>query len=222
MLNLINELNFPGLFPSLVHILALVTIFFGISVIITKNPVLSVLFLIGLFSTIAIYLMTLGLHFIGLSYVLVYIGAISILFLFILMLINVRISELVTDNKNSIALAAITVVGFSYCVNGSLPVSTDISLTNISDNFITMMTPGYSADIAIINDLSWNDVCNVTSKAWDAIALEISHISLLGNILYTNVFIFFILTSIILLLSMVGAIVTTVNKPISKITTNTT
>ena len=77
----------------------------GILVIISKNPIVSVLFLIGLFITIAGYLMMLGINFIGLSYLLVYVGAVSILFLFILMLINVRISELVTDNSNSIPLA---------------------------------------------------------------------------------------------------------------------
>jgi NADH-ubiquinone oxidoreductase chain 6 len=64
-----------------------------------------VLFLIGLFISIAGYLMMLGINFIGLSYLLVYVGAISILFLFILMLINVRISELVANSSNSIPLA---------------------------------------------------------------------------------------------------------------------
>jgi len=51
--------------------------------------------------------MMLGINFIGLSYLLVYVGAVSILFLFILMLINVRISELVTENNNSIPLAVV-------------------------------------------------------------------------------------------------------------------
>jgi hypothetical protein len=55
--------------------------------------------------TIAAYLFMLGINFIGLSYLLVYVGAVSILFLFILMLINVRVSELSTDNSNSIPLA---------------------------------------------------------------------------------------------------------------------
>ena len=57
----------------------------------------------------------------GISYILVYRGAISILFLFILMLINVRISELLTDNKNSIPLGICTVLSFNYTVQGILP-----------------------------------------------------------------------------------------------------
>ena len=51
----------------------------GILVIISKNPIVSVLFLIGLFLCISCYLILTGLNFIGLSYLLVYIGAVSIL-----------------------------------------------------------------------------------------------------------------------------------------------
>jgi nicotine oxidoreductase len=64
--------------------------------------IVSALFLIGLFLSISCYLIILGLNFIGLSYLLVYVGAVSILFLFILMLINIRIGELLTDTSNSI------------------------------------------------------------------------------------------------------------------------
>ena len=52
--------------------------------------IISLIYL-GLFSRIASYLITLGLSFIGLSYVILYVGAVSILFLFILMLIYIKI-----------------------------------------------------------------------------------------------------------------------------------
>jgi NADH-ubiquinone oxidoreductase chain 6 len=55
--------------------------------------------------SISSYLLLIGLNFIGLSYLLVYIGAVSILFLFILMLINVRISELQAETSNGLPLA---------------------------------------------------------------------------------------------------------------------
>src|ERR1700761_325739 len=86
-----------GYNPLILVLLSFGSIFFGISVIISKNPIVSVLFLIILFCTVSSYLILVGMHFIGLSYLLVYVGAISILFLFILMLINVRVSELITD-----------------------------------------------------------------------------------------------------------------------------
>lgn len=101
-------------------------------VIISKNPIVSVLYLIGLFFNIACYLILLGMSFLGLSYLLVYVGAVSILFLFILMLINVRISELVTENTNSIPLILTIPVLFSYSVQQTLNI---ISL-NIYDNTI--------------------------------------------------------------------------------------
>ena len=104
---ILNEITTNGLNFNLLNIISLVAILCGILVIISKNPIVSVLFLIGLFISIAGYLMMLGINFIGLSYLLVYVGAVSILFLFILMLINVRISELVTNNSNSIPLAIV-------------------------------------------------------------------------------------------------------------------
>jgi NADH-ubiquinone oxidoreductase chain 6 len=102
---------------------SLIAILCGIFVIVSKNPVVSVLFLIGLFLSIASYLMILGLNFIGLSYLLVYVGAVSILFLFILMLINVRISELLSNTNNSIPLTVIIAISFIYPVYQILPYS---------------------------------------------------------------------------------------------------
>ena len=80
-------INFLDLFSVL-------SVLCAILVIINKNPIVSVLFLICLFVLISGYLILLGMNFIGITYLLVYIGAVSILFLFILMLINIRISEI--------------------------------------------------------------------------------------------------------------------------------
>ena len=79
------------------------------------------MFLIGLFLSISSYLIILGINFIGLSYLLVYVGAVSILFLFILMLINVRISELLSNTSNSIPLAIIISIAFNYPLYEILP-----------------------------------------------------------------------------------------------------
>src|SRR6266516_1368931 len=83
-------------------------------ILISKNPIVSVLFLIFLFSSVSIYLIMLGINFIGISYLLVYVGAVSILFIFILMLINIRISELLSATGNSIPLAIIITISFYY------------------------------------------------------------------------------------------------------------
>jgi len=123
MVNLfiLNETFTNGLNYSIISFISLTSILCGIFVIVSKNPIVSVLFLIGLFLNIAGYLMMLGMNFIGLSYLLVYVGAVSILFLFILMLINVRISELTSDSSNSIPLAIIIGVFFNITLYKLLP-----------------------------------------------------------------------------------------------------
>ena len=100
----LNDSFTSGYRAGMLDFISLVSILSAILVIVSKNPIVSVLFLIGLFLSISCYLIVLGLNFIGLSYLLVYVGAVSILFLFILMLINVRISELLNETSNSIPL----------------------------------------------------------------------------------------------------------------------
>jgi NADH-ubiquinone oxidoreductase chain 6 len=111
---LTNEIYTNGSIPNILDVISLIAILCGIFVIISKNPIVSVLFLIGLFAGISSYLIILGLTFIGISYLIVYIGAISILFLFILMLINIRISELQSNTNNNIILSILIGILFSY------------------------------------------------------------------------------------------------------------
>ena len=72
MIYTIREMMSFGYSVSTLDILSVIAILFSISVIISKNPILSVLFLIGLFLSISCYLILSGLNFIGLSYLLVY------------------------------------------------------------------------------------------------------------------------------------------------------
>jgi len=102
-----SEIYTNGYFIIWLNIISIISIISGIFVIITRNPVIAVLYLIALFLEISGYLLLIGMSFIGLSYILVYISAVSILFLFTLMLINIRISELHTDNYNSMILGLI-------------------------------------------------------------------------------------------------------------------
>src|SRR6202020_2915115 len=118
---LLHKIYTNGYRVEVLDIVSLVAVLCSILVIISKNPIVSVLFLIGLFLSIASYLMILGLNFIGISYLLVYVGAVSILFLFILMLINVRISELLSNTSNSIPLGIIITISFYYPVYQILP-----------------------------------------------------------------------------------------------------
>jgi NADH-ubiquinone oxidoreductase chain 6 len=72
----------------------------------------------------------------------------------------------------------------------------------------------YNTKSYIYNSLYENEIFFVTSKVWDSNLTEISHISSIGNIMYSTYSIWLILTSIILLLAMVGAIVITIKQKI--------
>ena len=194
MLYIVNEMTFNGYSVYNLDILYIIAIVLGVLVIISKNPIVSVLFLIGLFLSISAYLILTGLNFIGLSYLLVYIGAVSILFLFILMLINVRISELLIDSINSIPLAILLGSFFNYFVNNILPYMM-IAFNNL-----------------LYHVSSVTRLANVTSVSWDGYLAETSHITSIGNILYGNYSIWLIITSVILLLAMVGCIVITLKE----------
>lgn len=121
---LFDETFTDGYLRLFVDLCFYISIVSAILVITSKNPVVSVLCLIGLFLSVSCYLMLLGLTFIALSYLLVYVGAVSILFLFILMLINVRISELFSDTSNSLPLGVIIGISFTYAVYQILPFTT--------------------------------------------------------------------------------------------------
>ena len=210
-LNLIVETYSNGYIVNVLDVLSIFAILCAIFVIISKNPIVSVLFLIGLFANISSYLIMIGLTFIGLSYLIVYIGAVSILFLFILMLINIRISELQSNSSSSIPLAIGIGICFNYPLFQVLPYN--IAILNNFNNYINKILSSKSEYLNVKSDVSGsNDILFVSSKLWDGNLIENSHITSLGNVMYTNYNIWLIISSYILLLAMVGAIIITIKQ----------
>lgn len=164
-LYILNEIITNALNYNFLNVISIISILSGIFVIISRNPIVSVLFLIGLFLTIACYLMILGINFIGLSYLLVYVGAVSILFLFILMLINVRISELVANSSNSIPLAVMIGIFFNLSLSNLFPYKFNLEI-GLNKYFYTEMY-SISNNISYIlnnfNNLYSNELSFVTS-----------------------------------------------------------
>lgn len=226
---IIEEFNNYGYNSKMLDLISLLCILCAVLVIISKNPIISILFLIGLFLNISAYLIIVGLGFIGLSYLLVYVGAVSILFIFILMLINVRISELSTGNINSVPLAILVGIVLSYPTYILGPniyikeyvISNNILFINdIFTFFLDMFYIFWDTCSNIFNLLYIlhsiinikNSLAMVTANMWDTLLNQTSDISSIGNIIYTHYFIWLIITSIILLLAMVGAIVITIKQ----------
>ena len=178
-----NILNYNNFFFNNIWILELTVLFFAILIILNKNPIHSVLCLITVFFGIATYLIILGLNFLGLSYLLVYVGAVSIIFLFILMLIDIRISELYNNTYNNLFLSILIVFVFF----------------NIFFSFNYF-------DIVNIDLINTFNIKYTIFNLWDGALIENSDIISIGNIIYTNTSIWLIISLLILLLAMIGSI----------------
>lgn len=184
-----------GFFADILNLISFISIMSAILIVIAKNPIVSVLYLIFLFSNISVNLIFIGLSFIGLAYLLVYVGAVSILFLFILMLINIRVSELSDDTNNNIPLAILVILAFFIPISSILP-----SADNKSNSF-------FLESLVNIENIKY-----VSSNNWEGNLVDVLDISSVGNVMYTSYFIWLFITSLILLLAMVGSIVITVKQ----------
>jgi NADH-ubiquinone oxidoreductase chain 6 len=203
----INDVITNGFKLEFLSILSVIAIYCGILVITNKNPIVSVLFLITLFFNVACYLILIGLNFIGLSYLLVYVGAISILFLFILMLINIRISELLSQTRNSIPLVGIIACFIYVIINSTLP----NNVSNIKSIFESNIVNSEKEISNAINSTFSENIHNISVFNWDGYLIELNTMASMGNIMFTSYPMWLIITSIILLLGMVGIIVITIS-----------
>ena len=75
-------------------LLSLLILLNAIMIITNKNPVHSILFLVLVFTLTTGFLLILGVEFIAMLFLVVYVGAITVLFLFVVMMLNVKIVEL--------------------------------------------------------------------------------------------------------------------------------
>jgi NADH-quinone oxidoreductase subunit J len=89
--------------PFLFWVFASVTLIFGAAVIVNPNPVASALSLVVSFLGLSALFMSLDAFFVGIIQVLVYAGAVMVLFLFIIMLLDIRAEE--RRRINSLAAA---------------------------------------------------------------------------------------------------------------------
>jgi NADH-ubiquinone oxidoreductase chain 6 len=157
-------------------------------VIRAKNPVHSVLFLILVFCNASGLLVLLGLDFFAMILLVVYVGAIAVLFLFVVMMLNIRIAEIHENVLRYLPVGGI--IGLILLLEMCLIVDT------LFEPILPSNTNGVQQTyIMYANKIqSWNNIESV------------------GNLLYTSYFLFFILSSIILLVAMIGAIVLTMHK----------
>lgn len=130
----------------LIELLIINAICSAILVIISKNPVISVIFLISLVLNSALFLMVKGMPFLGISYILIYLGAIIVLFLFVIMMINIKLTDILETGyqyTKNIPLALIVSGLFIYEFFNILPSylnSTVLPYSQVSENSILFST----------------------------------------------------------------------------------
>lgn len=149
-------------------------IFSGYQVISSNNPIMSVFWLILAFLNAAFLLLLLGLEFLPILFCIVYGGAIGIMFLFVVMLLNIKLVEINENATRYLPIGMIIGFIFLYQIYFALSVGT------------------YEA--------SWEMV-------YFSGLVESSNIEQLGAVLYTDYFIYFLVSSLVLLVSMIGGIV---------------
>jgi NADH-ubiquinone oxidoreductase chain 6 len=196
----------------LINILAFTALLSAVLVITSKNPVVSVVYLIVVFCSSALYLILFGINFIGISYIIIYVGAIAIIFLFIIMMINIKLSDILVTGKEyskNFPLAAIIGLFFIYEMLTILPFTfNNISgitylletLNSLNELFINFN----NSELFISNNIfvSYNSIfTNV-----DTIFSNYLNIQSIGQSLYNYGAILLIIISIILLLGMLAPI----------------
>jgi len=193
----------------LLDVLAAGAILSGILVITSKNPVIAVLFLISAFVNAAGYLLLLGVGFIGISYIIVYVGAITVLFLFVVMMINIKLVDILeVGNEYTKNLPLALVIGslFIYELFSIIPVSVNnvsvLSLPLYLVNYINKLLFGSNSYSFANAEVNLSNNPNIS----DSIFTNFTQIEALGQGLYTYGAMWLILCSVILLLSMLTPI----------------
>jgi NADH-ubiquinone oxidoreductase chain 6 len=190
-----------------IDLLSFGTLLSSILVITSKNPVIAVIFLISVFVNAAGYLILLGIGFVGISYIIVYVGAIAVLFLFVIMMINIKLTDILETGsqytKNlplALAIGSLfifeifTVLPFTFNNISALSYLLKI-LTNINSLLLNIEIYSLST---IFNNFNTINV--------DITFTEFLQIESIGQYIYTYGAILLIISSVILLLAMIAPI----------------
>lgn len=179
-----------------------------LAVVLSRRTMYGILFLILLFAMMALFVVSLKVDFIGLIFVIVYVGAIATLFLFIVMMLGGEdwVSDPATDLESYQLL-----LGSGYRANWLLALVSkaawyakhtvlDIAIAFImATSFIQLVSSEFTGNFS-----SWLEVAAV-----DYSAQLFNNVYLYGVFFYNTWYIPFLLAAIVLLIAMLGSIVLT-------------
>ena len=188
-----------------IDLLAFGSLISSVLVITSKNPVIAVIFLISVFVNAAGYLILLGIGFIGITYIIVYIGAITVLFLFVIMMINIKLTDILdagSQYTKNLPLALFIGSLFIYEIFTIIP----FSFNNVSNTILDLLI---KLNGFVLNyEISMNDWVNTAFNPViaDTALTPFLQIEAIGQGLYTYGASWLIITSVILLLAMIAPI----------------
>ena len=166
------------------YFFSFITVLSAVMVTVSKNTVYSVLFLILNFVTVSILFIMIGAEFLGMIMLIVYVGAVAVLFLFVVMMIDLGESEKESSSRK----------GF---------------INNISVGSIVGIIIFLEILVAVGG---WKYKDNFLPLSSSSISEKITNAHALGNVLYTDYIHLFQISGMILLVGMIGAITLTFNK----------
>ena len=161
-----------------------IAVFASIMVTVSRNAVYSVFFLILVFISISILFIMIGAEFLGMIMLIVYVGAVAVLFLFVVMMLN--INEKLTERSSR--------KGF---VN-NISVGSIVGAIIFLELLVVVGGWKYKGTFVLLSDINLNQ--------------DISNTHALGNVLYTDYIHLFQISGMILLVAMIGAITLTFSK----------
>lgn len=174
---------------SLFFVFASLMVMSGIMVIQARNPVYSVLFLILVFVNASGMLLQVGLDFFALLFLVVYVGAIAVLFLFVVMMLPMKLAELMERRLRYLPVGG--VLGGVFLFEVFLIVDRE--------------------SIPLVGMLP----SSLMFQEWPVMVEAPTCLEGIGQLMYTQYVLQFLMASMILLVAMVGAIVLTMHRSLS-------
>jgi NADH-quinone oxidoreductase subunit J len=173
------------LIPTLMfYLFAVLTVLSGVGVISSRNPVYSVFFLIFAFFNAAGLFVLLGAEYLAMTLVIVYVGAVAVLFLFVVMMLNINLTEMREGFMRHLGVGIV----FGLAIFAQISAVIYAALNNPS-----ALAPARSET---------PDTADITNT------------HAIGAVLYTDYVYPFLVCGLILLVAMIGAIVLTLrHKP---------
>ena len=171
-----------------IDLLAFGTLLSSVLVITSKNPVIAVTFLIAVFVNAAGYLILTGIGFIGITYIILYVGAITVLFLFVIMMININledIQEVGSQYSKNLPLALTIAFLFVYEFFTIMPFTfSNVSILSYALNYlINLDSVLFSTDIA--KKYSNEVYMTINPLLADTSFVNFTQIEAIGHFMYT-------------------------------------